>query len=390
MNSKILCVDDDANILAAYQRNLRKQFDIDAALGGEQALDLVGRQGPYAVIVADMQMPGMNGIEFLTRVQQKAPDTVRIMLTGNADQSTAVEAVNQGRVYRFLNKPCSPDMLALALEAGTKQYRLVMAEREILEQTLKGSVKVMADILSAVDPRAFGQGQILRDHMRVFLKSLGLQESWEYEVAALLSQIGYVTIPLDVLKRAREQGGLTGAERDMLARAPETGHNLLNHIPRLEEVARIILYQQKNFDGTGFPSDSIAGEEIPVVSRILKVLSELTELETKGRSKGTALLEMQQRPGRYDPRVLDAAFACFDAYLPESTTIRSAVKALKLGELCPGQILAANLETIEGMLLVPSGHQLTSVILQKIRNFAAVSGIHEPIQVQIAHAKNTC
>jgi len=140
MSVKILCVDDESNVLEAYQRNLRKRFTIDTALGGEPALALIASQGPYAVIVTDMQMPGMDGVEFLTRAQQKAPDTVRLMLTGNADQKTAVEAVNKGHVFQFLNKPCPPEMLAVALENGIKQYRLITAEREVLEYTLNGSI----------------------------------------------------------------------------------------------------------------------------------------------------------------------------------------------------------------------------------------------------------
>src|SRR5438552_1794684 len=91
---------------------LRPRFSIDTALGGEPALALIASQGRYAVIVTDMQMPGMDGVEFLMQARQKAPDTVRLMLTGNADQKTAVEAMNKGHVFQFLNKPCPPEMLA--------------------------------------------------------------------------------------------------------------------------------------------------------------------------------------------------------------------------------------------------------------------------------------
>ena len=147
MNRKVLCVDDDMHVLNALQRNLRKQFTIDTALGGEQALALIEQQGPYAVIVADMRMPGMDGVQFLSKAQEKAPDTVRIMLTGNADQQTAIEAVNQGHVYQFLTKPCPLEMLAVALGGGAKQYEWVMAEHELLEHTLSGSVKVLTEIL---------------------------------------------------------------------------------------------------------------------------------------------------------------------------------------------------------------------------------------------------
>ena len=118
MTDKILCVDDDPNILQAYQRALHKQFPIEAALGGEEALAAVAHRGPYAVVVADMRMPGLTGVEVLARIRQMAPDTVRMMLTGNADQQTALEAVNEGHIFRFMTKPCPPDAFAKALTAG--------------------------------------------------------------------------------------------------------------------------------------------------------------------------------------------------------------------------------------------------------------------------------
>ena len=104
MNNKVLCVDDDANILSGIQRNLRKQFELETAIGALPALKLIENGCPYAVIVSDMQMPGMNGVEFLNIVRQKYPDTVRVMLTGNADQKTATDAVNRGQIFQFLNK----------------------------------------------------------------------------------------------------------------------------------------------------------------------------------------------------------------------------------------------------------------------------------------------
>src|ERR1051325_4018762 len=104
MNRKILCVDDEPNVLEAYPRNLRRKFAIDIACGGAAALERMAKEGPYAVVVADMQMPGMNGVEFLCQAQQRAPDTVRLMLTGHGDQKTAVEAMNRGHVFQLDRK----------------------------------------------------------------------------------------------------------------------------------------------------------------------------------------------------------------------------------------------------------------------------------------------
>ncbi len=381
MNTKILCCDDEANILAGFQRNLRKQFTLTTATSGKEALQIIERDGPFAVVVADMQMPVMNGIQLLTKIEERWPDTVRVMLTGNADQHTAVEAVNQGHVFRFLNKPCTTETLAQTLEAGIKQYRLICAEKELLEQTLNGAIQMLTDILLLVDPNASGRGQELRDHMRSFLASLEVPCHWEFEIAAMLSPIGFVTVPQSVMQRAKAGLSLTNQEADMLARVPETGSRLIAKIPRLEAVAEIVLYQSKNFDGTGLPQDGRAGEDIPVASRILHILDNLAQMEAKGMSKAEALLAMQQQTGFYDPRALDAAFKCFDAYLPHASANATLARAVKISELHAGQTLRSDVETNDGTLLLLRGGKLTPVILEKIRNFHQLNGIKEPIYV---------
>ncbi len=378
MNDKILCVDDDANILAGYQRNLRRQFTIETALGGEQGLALIDKQGPYAVIVADMQMPGMNGVEFLIAAQEKTPDTIRVMLTGNADQQTAVDAINQGRIFQFLNKPCSPEALAQALTAGLKQYRLITAEKELLEKTLSGSVKMLTEILSITEPQSFGRANMLRDYSRLVGKAMNLEEPWEIEVAAMLSQIGYVTIPAKVIQKLQGHLGLTKTEEDMLARLPEIGSHLLSHIPRLEPVARIVLFQNKRFDGSGFPPEAVSGDNIPHASRILKALADLIELEEMGTPKPKAIAQMLMRAGWYDPKVMEAIRVTL---LDNETPPDDGRRAIKLRELRAGNILAAAIETGEGMVIVGAGTEISPVLLEKLHNFAQLSGIREPIYV---------
>src|SRR6478609_5248404 len=142
MPEQILLVDDDRNILSGYRRNLRGEFLIDTAQGGQEALELLEKKGPYALVISDMRMPGMDGIAFLSKLKAMSPDTVRVMLTGNADTETAIEAINEGSIFRFLNKPCSKEILAKTITAGLVQYRLVTAEKQLLEQTLSGCLQV--------------------------------------------------------------------------------------------------------------------------------------------------------------------------------------------------------------------------------------------------------
>src|SRR5579872_894961 len=151
MSEKVLFVDDDANILSAYQRHLRRHVALDTALGGLEALSRIADGGPYAIVISDMRMPEMNGVEFLTKVRTLAPNTVRMMLTGNADQKTAMDAVNEGCIFRFLTKPCSPETLTQAIDAGMEQYRLITAEAELLEKTLTGSMAMVTEMMAAAD-----------------------------------------------------------------------------------------------------------------------------------------------------------------------------------------------------------------------------------------------
>jgi len=142
---KILFVDDEPNVLAGFQRQLHNLFSIETALGPEAGLTALKEWRNYSVVVADMRMPGMNGVEFLSRIKVSAPDVVRIMLTGNADQATSIEAINQGNIFRFLNKPCSTEKLTEALESAIRQHQLITAERDLLENTLCASIKVLTD-----------------------------------------------------------------------------------------------------------------------------------------------------------------------------------------------------------------------------------------------------
>jgi len=320
-------------------------------------LNIVQRQGPYAVVVADMHMPGMNGIELLSKIREVAPQTVRIMLTGNADQQVAVEAVNKGHIFRFLNKPCTPETLALALEAGFEQYRLITAEKELLEKTLSGSVKMLTEILSMVEPQTFGRAQMLRDYARGLAVPLGITSFWELEVAALLSQIAYVTIPAAIIHKDRTGAALNPTEKQIITRIPEIGNKLLLNIPRLESVARIVLYQNKYYDGSGLPQDSVAGDQIPLGARILRVLSDLIKQEIEGAVRYEILDQMRRRPGAYDPKVIDTAMAT----LVQDAGATKSGQAMLVKDLAPGQVLLSPVMTNDGVLIVPAGTEITQM-----------------------------
>ncbi len=381
---KILFVDDEPNVLEAFQRQLRKQFPIETAVGPVAGLAALENPDNFAVVVADMRMPEMNGVEFLVKVKEIAPDIVRMMLTGNAEQQTAIEAINEGSIFRFLNKPCSTEKLVAAVNAALRQHQLLTAERDLLEKTLQGAVKVLSEILAMAEPKAFGQAEKLRENIRRLAAAMKVSETWQLEVAAMLSHIGAVTMPPEVVLKARLGHQLQGKELDMLQRIPSIGGGLLSQIPRLEEVSRIIIYQNKRFDGSGHPKDDVSGSAIPLGARMLRALSDLAELEARGRSRASALEQLRGRPGWYDPQILEALSSPVLHATMEQATPATASLAIILPQLKVGQVLSADVQTRDGMLIVCSGTRITQGLLERLRNFSTLLGVKEPIHVEAA------
>jgi len=379
MTDKILFVDDDSNLLASYQRQLRKQFSIDTSLGPKEGLAKIDGSTPYALVVSDLRMPEMDGIQFLSRVREVTPDTVRIMLTGYADVQNAIEAVNEGNIFRFLTKPCPPDTLVKALTAGIGQYRLIKGEKELLEKTLRGSIKILTEVLSLVNPEAFGRSSRIERYVRGIGMQLGGSDLWRLETTAMLSQIGCVVLPEDTLKKLYQGQTPTVEEAQLLDMHPDIARGLLANIPRMQEISESIAYQGKHFDGSGMPPDSRRGKDIPLGARILKVVLDFDMLETRGDTKSEAVMGLRHREGWYDPAILDS----LEAVIRIETGYE--VREVTLVGLMEKMILDQDVCTEKGMLLITKGHEVSQTLIQRLRTFARASAIKEPIRVLVPH-----
>lgn len=383
MKEKILFVDDEPNVLEAYQRSLRKEFEIETATGGADGLIALASQGPYAVIITDMRMPGMDGVEFLARAKEKSPDSVRIMLTGNADQQTAVDAINEGAIFRFLAKPCPPIVLARAIHAALRQYQLVTAEKELLNKTLSGSIHILTDLLSLVNPTAFGRASRVRRLVKQITTILKVENAWQVEIAAMLSQVGCITIPEETLWRVYSGHSLNSEEIKMVQAHPQIGHDLIRHIPRLEGVAEIIAYQDKLFNGAGVPYDNRRGYEIPLGARILKLALDYDKLAESRLDSYEALEEIRDRHNWYDPEIIPAL------ELALKNEIRYELKLARIDELTPDMLLAEDIKSVKGMLLLTKGQEVTRSLCMRLKNFHEGGAIVEPLQVLVPVKSNT-
>jgi CheY-like chemotaxis protein len=375
MTEKILFVDDEENILHSIKRELRKRYDIDIATSGGEALETLKNKGPFAVIISDMRMPAMDGIQLLTTVKDTYPETVRLMLTGNADQETAIEAVNKGHIFRFLNKPCPTTTLVMAIALALRQYRLITAEKELLDKTLKGAITVLSEVLSLANPIAFSSGMRIKTLVVEIARSLGLGNIWQYEIAALVSQIGCITLPQDILNKVYAGEKLNEEEEKMYLDHPQIGSKLLEKIPRLETVAAIVAHQ--TLDCRALEECRDLPEDVSIGAQILKIAIDFDQLHHCGWKRSEAIKKLEDEPDRYNGQFLKILAGL--KLGPE----QEKVVAVEVRDLTVGMIVERDIMATNGVLIAPKGQEMTWSLIKGLKNFRHQTGVQEPILVRV-------
>lgn len=375
--ARILLVDDEPSLLASMRRQLMSRFDVETESDPVVALERIGDHDDLAVIVSDMRMPGMDGATFLGHAHERHPDITRILLTGDADLDSAIAAVNHGQIFRFLSKPVAPDVFQRCLHDAVRQHQLIAAERELLEQTLRGSVKALVDTLAMANPTAFARATRIGSRLLALASHIDAPGQWEIEVAGLLSHVGTVVLPPGVNERLQHGRDLTPRQQEYVDDLPAVAVSLLEDIPRLDRVRRIIAYQRQRFDGRGPVAADVGGDDIPLGARLLRIATDYDRLEARGHSVDAALHAMRDDAGRYDPALLDALETVLSADGDRRITY------LRLDDLRAGAVLAKDLCTADGTLLMSRGQELTGRTLMRVHTWAEHTGLGEPIAVYL-------
>jgi response regulator RpfG family c-di-GMP phosphodiesterase len=378
MNRKILFVDDDVNILSGFERILRKKFQLVTAVSGEAGLQEVKNNGPFAVVISDFCMPNMDGVVFLRKCLELVPAMVRIMLTGQADFENTIHAVNEGNIFRFLVKPCSYEMLTKALEDGVRQFELVMAEKFLLDNTLKGSIKVLVEVLALANPEAFSRTSRVVRWMSRLARRLELQNSTEVELVGMLSQVGCVGLPPGILTKRLRGENLTPDEQLLFNSHPGVAKRLLEKIPRLETIAEAVLYQGKEYTGGGYPNDELKLDRIPLISRLLKAILDFDAWVKSGLTNEQAVSRMQANASWYDPRIL----GLLDEEV-KLVKVGLTLHTLQVEALQPGMLLAGHVHDHRGMLLMAQGQEVTEVLKIRLLGLAQAGYIEETLKVLV-------
>ena len=375
---RILCVDDEARVVQALGVHLRRRYDVLTAVSGAEALERLSASGSVAVIVSDMRMPGMDGAALLANVRALYPDTIRILLTGEPGRDVVVSAVNRGQIFRLLTKPCPAEELTGCIEMAVEQHRLITAERVLLQQTLIGCIRGLTDVLALTNPVAFGRASRLRQHAMSFAEYLGCAQGfWELEAAAMLSQIGYLSLPADVVQKIYYGENLTPEERLLARGVPETAAQLLGRIPRLEPVLQILAALTRS-------KEKIARHEegrVATAGQILLLVTDFDELISQGHSIETAVRILLQRGEPYDTNLVKSFATHLGTSAGDMLTIE-----IPLRQVQPGMTILQDIRTELGTLLIARGFEATERFTERIRNFGP-GLLAEKIAVRVPAAR---
>lgn len=413
----ILCVDDEPNILSSLKRLFRpKGYQIHLAEGGKAALELLERVA-VDLVISDMRMPEMDGVQFLEQVRQRWPYTVRLLLTGYADMGSTIGAVNRGEIYRYISKPWDDaDILlivhdaleqrALELEnkrleavaqAQNAELKAVQAHLESLvalrtteltsangalqtaHEQLKSnfitSIKVFSALVELRGGNLAGHSRRVADLARRMATRLGLDSRQMHEifVAALLHEIGKVGFSDDMLTTAIVN--LTPRQRDLYRRHPARAEQLLTPLPDLKGAAELIAAQLERFDGNGHPQ-RLAHDAIPLGARILVLASDYDNMLCGTLAKRqlgveeARVLVVKNRGKRYDPTVVDALLAALEPKeqeVPHPAVVTECKVWVK--DLQAGMVLSRDLITPSGLMMLSAQHVLDDRMIHKIVDF---------------------
>ena len=344
MNQKVLFVDDEPNVLEGIRRQLRREFEVHTANGGEAGLVSLESDGPFSVVVSDMRMPGMNGVQFLSQVLERAPDTVRMILSGQSEFESTVAAVNEGQIFRFFMKPCAREALIAGVRSGIEHYELILAEKELREKTLSGAVSVLNEVIGLVNPGAFDRTERIQHYAEGLARHFKLSNDWEVRLAAMLSQLGCVTLPQNTVEKFEAGQELTEKEAEMVASHPKVAARLIERIPRLEGVAEMVRLQSVEDEvlPEGPPTE---WEPIVLGAQILRVTIQLERLLSTGSDRGAALEQLAEMPGMA-PALVEAL------HQVRGVSIKTQTLTLTVEEVRVAMVLDEDIMSKAGMRLM--------------------------------------
>jgi response regulator RpfG family c-di-GMP phosphodiesterase len=418
----ILCVDDEPSILSSLRRLFRSRgFQVLTAESGAAGLSILESE-TADLVISDMRMPEMDGVVFLEHVRQRWPDTIRLLLTGYADITSIMGAINRGEIYRYIAKPWDDNDIFLTVQAAIdrselerekkrlealvlqqneelknlnagleakveartrelKQSNLALAgANEHLKNHLITSIKMFTALIELRDPKLAGHSRKVADLSRRIAQALNVENKQVQDlfVAGLLHGIGKVGFDDNLLKVP--VATMTPRQLEAYRKHPAHAEQLLMPLSELKAAVEIIGSQLERHDGSGYPR-GIAGRKIPICARILALAIDFTSLQIgliypQQLSIAQAHAEiLRQRGHHYDPDVVDALTSTIGLLAEAAQTQEpNAARVVMSSDLKAGMVLSRDLHSPSGMLLLTAGHVLDDAVIEKIINFGRSIG----------------
>jgi|APLak6261671648_1056085.scaffolds.fasta_scaffold01006_3 response regulator RpfG family c-di-GMP phosphodiesterase len=414
----LLFVDDEPNILAALKRLFRSQgYQIFTAESGAQGLEIIA-QHKIDLVISDMRMPEMNGAQFLEKVRMASPDTVRILLTGFADISSTVDAINKGQIYRYISKPWEDNDISISVryaleqkqmalekirlealirkqneelkdlnsnleakvKSRTEELRQAMGFLEVAHDKLKKSfftsISIFSNLMELRETSMAGHSRRVADLARRLALRIGMSdtEAQEVMIAGLLHDIGKIGFPDYLLNKSFNT--LSSEEREAVVKHPVVGQNALMSLEQLNGAAILIRSHHERFDGLGYP-DGLAGLAIPLGARVLMIANEyesvqLGHLLASRMSAQEAQHFIQQGRGtRYDPQIVDAFIAHMSA---RDDQVKDRELAIRSNQLKRGMILSRDLVSRGGWVLLAKEYEMTDALIEQLQKYEKSDG----------------
>ena len=317
---KILIVDDEPDNLALLYRNLRGKYDIAKSTSPLMALEMI-KQEKFQCILSDHKMPEMDGVEFLKRCFEIAPDTMRLLVTAYSDAGILIDAINYAKIYRYIKKPYNPDELLLIVENALEYWQLKQDNGALindLKELFAGTITAIVEALDAKDSYTLGRSRRVTFYAVKIAKALHLSDTTtgKIELAGLLHDIGMIGVSDDILSKVEK---LSQEEYNEIKQHVHHSVKILDDIKQLKDVVEIIKYHHEFYDGNGYPYGK-KGEEIPIGSRIIAVADAFDSMITpkiyrQQVSPVEALNHIKSLAGKqFDPIVVEN----FEQILPEA------------------------------------------------------------------------
>jgi putative two-component system response regulator len=311
MKYSILVVDDEIDNLQLFLRTLRKKYNTFMANSSYEAFEVL-KTNKIDFILSDHKMPGMDGLEFLKKVGDLYPETIRILVTAYTDASTLINAINSVKIHRYIKKPWLPSDLMNVVDSSLGVYQLNLDNHELvnnLKELFTGTITAITEALDAKDSFTYGRSKRVTFYSLEIGKALKLSDTElsELELAGLLHDIGMIGVPEKVLNKT---GNLTDEEYEEIQKHVVYGVKILNEIKQLESVVKVVELHHEKYDGKGYPY-GFSGEAIPLGARIISVADAYDSMTSdrpyrKGLLHNLAVEEIKKLSGsHFDPKVAD-------------------------------------------------------------------------------------